>query len=119
MTNSHIKMYRVKHMCTGWIEYKEPFYCNQQVVSPMSSEKIKAIEENGSIRIKLCHRSFNNQKNSTKHNSIKNNANLMSRFGFKYKICKLSLVLGVRLNLALFKKIWLHNYCCMKVHKAS
>ena len=54
----------------------------------------------------LWNKSFNSEKNSAKSDSIKNNTHWMSRFEFQKKFCNLSLDLGDRLNLALFKKIW-------------
>ena len=42
----------------------------------------------------------------------------MSRFEFQNKICNLSLVLGVRHNLAIFKKIWWHNSWLIVKHRS-
>ena len=53
------------------------------------------------------------QTNWPNSDSIKIDTFWMSRFEFQNKFCNLSLVLGDRLHLALFKKIWWHNSCHM------
>ena len=58
------------------------------------------------------------QTNWPKSDSIKIDTFWMSRFEFQNKFCNLSLVLGDRLHLALFKKIWWHNSChAVKHHR--
>ena len=42
----------------------------------------------------------------------------MSRFEFQNKICNLSLVFGVRWNLAIFKKIWWYNSWHIVKHRS-
>ena len=50
------------------------------------------------------------QTNWPNPNSIKIDTFWMSRFEFQNIFCNLSLVLGDKLNLALFKKIWWQNF---------
>ena len=64
----------------------------------------------------MCYNYSKCKENWPNSDSIKIDTFWMSGFEFQNKYCNMSLVLGDRLHLALFKKVWWYNSCHMVKH---